>query len=543
MAYVLQNLHYFLLLIGPLIFFHELGHFLVAKWAGVRVLRFSLGFGPKLLSFKRGETEYMISAVPLGGYVKMWGDDPSATLAPEEQKGSFLHQPLWRRSAIVAAGPAFNLLLAAVLYTVFFMIGTPDLPTTLGLVMSGEVADKVGLKPGDEIVAVEGKRVTYWSELQKAIQERPGLPTRITTQRGDMTLTPKAVEERDELGQKVVHGKVGISTYYLAPLVDVPDPQSPAARAGVQVGDEVVAVGDKRVASWFELRQAMLEAPADVELRVKRGEQELPIRLTRVAHEGPLADAHLRVDPRGLYSGITSYDVRVAKVAVDSPAAKLGLQVGDRLVAVDGKAITAWRFDLAAFNSVDARKEFAITYARGLEIMTATLKAEPREMIDEDMKQKQKVFVFGAENDPNTMRQVDKLHTYSAAGAIVAGFEKTWEMSALTLRGLGLMFTGKISVQNVGGPVMLFVVAEKSAARGWGMFFSIMALISINLGLMNLLPVPVLDGGHLLFFAAEGISRRPIPMRVREYAQVFGLVLLLLLMALALFNDSRFIIG
>jgi regulator of sigma E protease len=293
------------------------------------------------------------------------------------------------------------------------------------------------------------------------------------------------------------------------------------------------------VTTWFDFKDAL---SASSDLRIKRDDAEQNVHLEMRASDALLADAHLRPDPKGFYSGITSLDVRVAKVDAGSPAAKMGLQPGDRLVALEGKPISAWRFDLAQFDGSDARKEFTVTYARGTEIKEGKFNIDQREEID-DLKQKQKTYVFGAENDPRTLHSASLTRTYSFAGAVAAGIDKTWTVSSLTLRGLGLMLTGRISMQNVGGPVMMFVVAEKAVQRGWATFFSIMALISINLGIMNLLPVPVLDGGHLVFFAAEGLSRRPIPLRVREYAQVFGLVLLLLLMALALFNDSRFFIG
>jgi regulator of sigma E protease len=552
MAYVFQNLPFFLVLIGPLIFFHELGHFLVAKACGVRVMRFSLGFGPKLVAFQRGETEYMIAAIPLGGYVKMWGDDPSIPLEPSEQHGSFLHQPLWKRAAIVIAGPAFNIILAALVYAGMFKAGLPDNTTKLGLVIAGSPAAQAGLVPGDEVVAVDGHPVAFWSELQKRIQDNGGTPMRLDVKNGETTrqvsVTPNLQDEQDELRQTVKRGKIGISVFAVAPLIDVADPESPAALAGLKTGDEITRVGDVSVATWFDTTRALAaETSPEVTVVVKRkegtNEESLRAVLTRRPQEGVRADAHLRPDPAGLYSGITSYDARVMKVEPGTPAAKMGIRAGDRLVAIEGKPITAWRFDLASWNGIDASKELHVTYARGSEILTGHLRYAEREVEDEMHGPAQKAYVFGAENDPQSLRSTPVTHDYGFVTSVVNGLERTYETSRLTVLGTAYMLTGKLSRKEVGSVIMLFVVAEKAAARGIGTFLDVMAMVSVSLGVMNLLPVPVLDGGHLVFIGAEAIRRKPLSIRAREYAALAGFALLLLLMAFAFFNDiNKFIL-
>lgn len=552
MLYIVQNLPFFLILIGPLVFVHELGHFLVAKWAGVRVLRFSLGFGPKLFGFTRGETEYIVAAVPLGGYVKMWGDDPSQELTPAEQAGSFLHLPLFKRAAIVLAGPAMNLALAALVYAGGFMRGMPDASTKLGLVVPGGPAAAAGLEPGDEITALNGTPVQYWSDLQRRIQESDGTPMRFSLVKADGTqkelaISPKLVEERDELQQPVTRGKIGISVSYVAPMIDVADPTSPAAKAGLAVGDEVTSVDGQPVRSWYELQKQMKVATAaNVNLTIKRktkdGDEHKTIVLERVASAGDKEDAHLRPDPSAFYSGITSYDVRVSKVESRSPAQKLGLQAGDRLVSINGKPVSCWRFDLAAFDGADANKDFQVVWGRGTQIMSGVMRIAEQYGEDE-LRTPTRTYVFGAENDPVTLRSDSLKRTYNPAAAMWGGVEYAAKMSKLTLLGAGLMITGKLSRKNVGGPVMLFVVAEKAAARGFQTFLDVMAMVSVSLGVMNLLPVPVLDGGHLVFIAAEAVRRKPLSMRAREYAAIVGLALLFLLMAWAFINDiDKFIL-
>ena len=547
MGYILQNLPFFLILIGPLVFFHELGHFAVAKWCGVRVLKFSLGFGPRLVGFTRGTTEYVLAAIPLGGFVKMWGEDPTADIAPEERADSFSHQPLWKRAAIVAAGPAANMLLAVLLYSSFYLGAQQEGAAKLGLVMAGERAAEAGLLAGDEVAAIDGQPIHYWSELQQAIASAKDTLT-LTVKRDEQVrqvrIVPKLVDDVDELGQPAVHGKIGISLSFLAPLVDVPEPDSPAARAGVQTGDEIVAVGGVETQSWAQVIQRLGSAQGEVQLSIKRGEEApRPVTLQLAKLDKVLPDAQLRPDPPGTFSGLVSYDARVAKVVGGSPAEKAGLTVGDRLLSINGRKITAWRLDLATMNGTDARKPMEIEYSRGAEMRHVTVSLDIESGKDE-LKQPVTRYVFGAENDPRSMRTSLIERRYTPFEALSEGAKKTWQISSLTGRGIGLMITGHISVANVGGPGMLFVLAEKSATRGFAAFIAMMAIISINLGLMNLMPVPVLDGGHLVFFTIEALSRRPVPMRYREYATMVGLVLLFMLMALAFRNDFvNFVMG
>ncbi len=546
MMYLLQNLPYFLVLIGPLVFFHELGHFTVAKLCGVRVLKFSLGFGPKIIGFRRGETEYVIAAIPLGGFVKMWGDDPTQDLPKEDQAGSFSYASLWRRTAIVAAGPVANLVLAAIVYSVFYMAPVQEGSTRIGLVMPGDPAATAGMLPGDEITAFDGQPIQYWSDLYTTVQANRGTPMQVSVKRGEQTLTlkvtPKVVDERDELGQPALHGKIGVSSQYLVPLVDVPDAQTPAGRAGLHTGDEIVDIAGHPLQRWDEL-SALLAAPGEVPVSYLRDGQRQTTTLKLEANATPRPDQNLRPERATVFSGLTSLDARVAEVQAGSPAALAGLQVGDRLVAVDGRKITAWRFDLAALNGADARQTFNIDYARGAEMKHADLQLAEENSID-DLKQNIKTYIFGANNDQRTLRTDNVMRHYGVGAALVQGVHDTWTMSALTVRGLGLMLTGKIAMSNVGGPVMLFVMAEKSAARGAMIFLKVMALISVNLGVFNLLPVPILDGGHLVFIGAEAIGRRPLPLRWRENALRFGMALLLVLMVVAFKNDIvRFVLG
>lgn len=335
---------------GLLIFFHELGHFLFAKFFKVYVEKFSIGFGPSIFSKKFGETEYLISAVPLGGYVKMYGEDPSVEIPEEMKKRAFSHKPLFQRSLIVFAGPLFNFLLAIVLFALINMFGAKALLPVVDEVQEGMPAYAVGLKSGDKILKIDGKEIKFWNEMSEIIRQNPGKELEFTILRGDkeivLKITPTLSKTKNIFGEETTVGLIGI-----------------------------------------------------------------------------------------------------------------------------------------------------------------TPKAE---------------FV--------TVK-------YGFLEAINEGVVKTYEVTKLTIVGIIKIFQRIIPADNIGGPIMIFQMAKETAEIGVNSLLAFMAVISINLAILNLLPVPILDGGHLLFYFIEAITRRPVSLRVREYANMIGLALLLSLMAFAFYND------
>ena len=566
MAYVLQNAHWFVLLIGALVFFHELGHFVVAKAFDVKVLKFSLGFGPKLIGFRRGETEYTLSLLPLGGYVKMVGEEPDEIEAQDEGR-ALSQKPLWQRSAIVIAGPLANLLLAFVVYLTMFVGPQTFGDTRLGIVTPGEPAYAAGIRPGDRIVEVDGEAVTRWDELQAAIAAHPDAPISMTYERGGVrTTVPVRTESRaeaDAFEQMNRRGKAGLSLMYVQPVLAVVDPQSPAAKAGLSDGDRVLEVGGTPVAAWHEVRaqlvaQAMGGAP--VKLLVQRGQERVAVALQPGPYPQGLggaaderfSDANL-LGPAG-YTGLVSRNVLVAKVDPASPAARSGLTPGDRvrtlIVTRDGpegrsvqrRPVGVWEVDLAAFG-LDNTTELALEVQRGVSVATVAVRLQARDDTDE-FKQVHHSFVLGAQNDGDSLGT----YTYDApVGPVLAvtqAAKQVGEDMGLIGRGIVKMVRGDIPLKNMGGPIMLFVIAEKSAKRGWQSFGRALAMTSVNLGMLNVLPVPVLDGGHLLFYAVEAVTRRPPSQRLREIGQMVGLGLLLLLMLLVFRNDiGRFLLS
>jgi len=338
------------ILLGVLIFVHEFGHFLAAKYSGVGVLKFSLGFGPKLIGRKRGETEYLLSLIPLGGYVKLLGESPEDELSPEDDKRSFLKQPVWKRIIIVAAGPVFNILFAILIFSVVYMTGVPVLSAKVGGVEKGSVAYQAGIQKDDTILAINGKAISQWDEMADAIGKSRGKPLTLRIGRGqtfrDVTLAPRLMKGKNIFEEEVEKYRIGIS-----------------------------------------------------------------------------ASSHI-------------------------------------LLARQGPLDAFWM-----------------------------------------------------------------------------SLKQTWTITRMTFVGIVKMIEGVVSPKNLGGPILIAQIAGAQVKEGVTPFLMFMALLSINLAVLNLLPIPVLDGGHLMFFIIEAIIGREINLRWREMAQQVGLVILVLLMVFAFAMD------
>ncbi|HDH96931.1 MAG TPA: RIP metalloprotease RseP, partial [Proteobacteria bacterium] len=279
---MLQYLIAFIVLLGILIFVHELGHFLAARLFGIRVEIFSLGFGPRLLAWKRKHTEYRISAVPLGGYVKLFGEDPNADISPELARYSFAHQPPWKRAVVVAAGPLSNFILPLVLIAGIYMVGYPELAPVIGRVKPGYQAYKAGLLAGDRILEVDGQQVRTWEEMAKLIENKPNEPVELVVDREGwrFSVRVKTVEGEgtDIFGEPKRVGLIGIRPDPYTPLIGVSDIYGAGYVAGLRTGDEVIAINGKPIKYFFEIERAVWSSPdKQLVFRVKRGKEELDI--------------------------------------------------------------------------------------------------------------------------------------------------------------------------------------------------------------------------------------------------------------------------
>jgi regulator of sigma E protease len=556
LAYVLSNLHWFLLFISILVFVHELGHFALAKWCGVKVLKFSIGFGPRVLAFKRGDTEYALSLLPLGGFVKMLGDMPGAEIPPEEAHRAFNNKKVWQRAAIVAAGPVFNFALALILYFAMFNGNQTYEDTRIGSVTVNGPAWQGGLRPGDKILSVDGKQPRDYLELRELVGAKPNQDVAIAYERRGETLTTKvhtrAHDEANVFQEREQRGRIEVNNRFVEPFVAVVDPESPAAVAGVQSGDRIVRVQGAPVAAWYDVREAVAAVrEGDVRLSVRRGESVVDVTLTPgTAPSGIDASLLSAADAGNGYTGLVSRECTLTRVDADTPAAISGLKVGDRVLALtthdaQGNATTkpVHTYSLDLLMAADAREAMTMTIQRGREVSEHEVKLAAREDKDE-LKNVRRTTVFGAFNDPATIGVYTATRWIGPGEAFVRAVRHVGDDMTLIVKGIAKIVQGDIPLDNMGGPIMLFVIAEKSAKSGLTDFLTMVAVISVNLGLVNLVPVPVLDGGHLMFLGIEAVRRRPPSVRVREVANVVGLVMLLMLMVLVFKNDIvRFVLG
>ena len=438
----------FVVVIGVLILFHELGHFLVARWCGVGVERFSIGFGPVLLRWRGKETEYCLSAIPMGGYVKMLGEENpleggGGTIAFDPKK-SFALKPLWVRFLIVFAGPGMNFVLAAIIFTLALAtLGRPVWPPLIGRVAEGGPARAAGVRTGDLVVAVDGRRIVHWEDLEGAVADSRGRALALTVRRDgaerSLDVTPRRTTVHDPIFRDPREAWELGAGPQLTPEINAVMAGMPAQKAGVRVGDLVRAVAGRPVYSPEEMTQTIQKrAGQTFELTVERAGRTLALSVTAqsVRERGP-----------------------------------------------DGRETEIGRI--------------------GVGITTKVVSYEP----------------------------------YGPVQAVWYGLVTTWEVVGVVVKGFSKLVLGTIERSNLGGPIQIAAEAGKQAREGLAALARFTAVISINLAVLNLLPVPMLDGGHLFFFVIEAIMGRPLSLKKREAAQQVGFVLLLLLMVYALYND------
>jgi len=564
---------YFLLLVGVLVLIHELGHFTAAKLLDVKVLRFSIGYGRPLVRVRLRETEYQIGAFPIGGYVRILGIESM----PDDQGGggarttttaaaaggfgsgfgggphspdagrSFASRPLWQRLVIVFAGPAANLVLPVIIYFVFFAGHTALPASVIGDVLDGGAAARAGLEPGDRVLEIDGQAVRYWEEIENAVRSSPGKELHLRVSRAgkvfERYVTPIEETIRSRDGGRSVQGRVGITHAPFVPLVGVIDARSPAARAGLRTGDLIISVDGHPVRNWTDVQRSLGRLARRTSIVYFRGTEVPGVPQLQLLSAGfadlvpeSIVDQKLK---RQSYTGLEHAEMFVAHVDPGSPADTAGLEPGDLIVALDDKSVPHW-IDLDQRLQAEPNKTFKLTWRRAvagkIETRTAELTQVWRKQLD-DYNHTVSRLVFGARNDVDRGRGATVEIEGRFGYALSKAFERTGETISTMTGGFVQLLAGEAPGEALGGPLMMYRVASVSGNQGWDSFLLMLALISVNLGLINLLPIPMLDGGHLLVFAIEGARRRPLSSRARERVQFIGLIVVGLITILALRND------
>jgi len=446
-----------LVTLGILVTVHEFGHFWVARRCGVKVLKFSIGFGKAVKTWVgKDGVEYVIAPIPLGGYVRMLGQEDTSVadaeaVPAEEQEKSFASKSVWQRMAISAAGPAANFLLAVVIFWIInIAFGTSGVAPVISSVTEGSVAERAGLVPGDEIIAIDGEPTLIWQQVALQLVGRMG-------ESGSVTFSVRG-------------------------------PESAAAR---------------------DVNVPILSFMAD------------------------------STDPRPLKAlGITQVDIPavIEKLVEGEAGAQAGLLAGDRIVRVAGKRIDGWTQWVEIIRA-SPELELEVEVERGNQLIELRLTPALSELPDGSRIGIIGAYVQQVDYDELVPREMRREVKYNVLSAILPAITETYEKSVFVLVSIKKMIVGLISVKNINGPITIAQVAGETASYGLNVYLGFLALLSISLGVMNLMPIPILDGGHILYNLIEIVTRRPVPEKVQSFGLQIGLLLISGIMMLAVYND------
>lgn len=545
LGYLYTHVLPFVLLLGLLIFVHELGHFLVARFCGVRVEVFSLGFGKKIFSYKHGDTVYCLSLIPLGGYVKMFGEQGSdKILTDDDKKVAFSHKTPWQRIAIVLAGPLMNFFFAILVFGGIAQLGEETRAAIIASVLPNSAAEQAGLRGGDKIVKVNSLDIRSYEEFQKqlnvskdgeavlVVQDSSGAEKNITV-KVSSTDNPNIFSLEKRLGQVE-----GIETFALGTTVAV-NFDSPAYKAGLRTGDTLLAVNGNKVARWAQFEGLFKTASQDLVVEVERASAQLEgdKPATKTNLNVTLALGEIQKAKELNTFGFDNTELYLEQVVKDSPAKMAELEKHDKIVAINSKPVNSWKDISETIKSYDGKEALIFTISRdGTELLKkitplVTELNTPFGAIEKRYTVGIMPMVYYAEPETTVVKASSPIE------ALVKGTTRTIDVSVMTLMSFVKLFQGEVSVKNVGGMVSIGKAAKDSFEMGAQAFFMTMGILSVSLFILNLLPIPVLDGGHLVFYTIELIKGSPLSLRKMEIAQQVGFVLLMGLMILAQFND------
>jgi regulator of sigma E protease len=546
LGYMYTHVLPFVILLSILVFVHELGHFAVARMCGVRVEVFSLGFGKKIFSFKYGDTIYCISLVPLGGYVKMFGEQGSEhVITDDDRKVSYSHKTPWQRIAIVLAGPMMNFIFAIIVFAGISQVGEQTRAAVIASVADGSVAASAGLLAGDRLISVNSQGMRSFEDFQKVLNKNKGSTVTAVVEgaggvQRTLSLPVVSIENPNIFSLESQLGQVqGIEPFALSTTVAILA-DSHAYSLGLRTGDEIVSVNTEKIKLWSDFSGRIQTAIQDLVLEVDRPSVEvnsdgLPKTKTKMSVTLTLAEIKKAQKAEALGFDLTQ--LYLGSVVKESPAQMAELMPYDKIISINSKPVTKWTDIQDTIKAYDGKEALAILINRdGTEILK---KITPKVTeltnafggIDKRYTVGISPLVNYAEPEIVSVKAETPIH------ALINGTVRTVDVSIMTFMSFVKLFQGQVSAKNLGGMVSIGKVAKDSFEVGPQAFFMTMGILSVSLFILNLLPIPVLDGGHLVFYTIELIKGSPLSLKKMEIANQIGFVLLLGLMILAQFND------
>lgn len=512
---MLEKILIFVVFLGPLIFFHELGHFFFARFFGVRVEVFSMGFGPKIFKYVHKGTEYAISIIPLGGYVKMFGDDPfsEVQLSDEEKAVAFNHKTKWARFWIVFGGPLANLLLAYFLYVGLLAGGEKVPETKVGVVTEKSVLFQKGLRTGDVLIGINDEKVLSFDDLNIKGSSVEKVTVRRKDQKVDVPVGMNL--------EPFINEFVSIVSLVKKPVFIN------------KKGEKFLVSLEQKPATFETSIEEINSNFAGKAYLYKVNENEKGDVSIDPASESEIAAA----PEQSLNTILTNLeffpvDLSVRNVVMSSPADKAGIKKGDILASVNGIDLKNFEELRQSLQTIEDGKAVSVGVISNGALVTKSLTPEVKEV------EKKKTKIIGIESGVEYIQPkliVAKADSFGEA--VMGAFTRTWDGIVKTFSGYKKLITREVSLNNIGGPLAIGKVASDSLNISLSMFFRLMAIISINLGVINLFPIPVLDGGHIMFLIFETFNGGPLSKRKLEIAQRFGVSVLFFLIFVALFND------